>query len=185
MAMDGRLLGLLAGLLIAVSMAFILTRWPRHRHRSVSMHVADRRSTFLLFAVASTLSVGLLYVFMSDWLMPTLQLPGAFQVVLVAALAGQLAAAWIPCLPGRQEYWHSMAAYLMAGLLPVLLGFLLFSPVAPVPLKFFTAVAIGWMVIMLVLLLAVPRIKRLYLIFQLIYIWLFYSIIMIAAFTVG
>lgn len=182
--MDARLLGLLAGFLIAASMVFILTRWPRHHHRSVSMHVADRRSTFLLFGIASTLSIGFLYIFMANWLMPALHLPVVFHVVLVAALIAELAAAWIPCLPGKQEYWHNLAAYTMAMLLPILLLFILFSPVTAVVLKFFTAVAIGWMLVMMVLLFVSPRIKRRYLVLQLIYIWLFYAIIMVAAFTV-
>lgn len=182
--MDLRLIGLFAIAMLSATALLILARWPRQRHRSLSMHVADRRGTFLLFALVSTASIALLYAFMTWWFAPALQLPAAFHVVMVAGLASQLAAAWIPCLPGRQEYWHSMAAYLMAILMPAQLLFVLFSPVTAVALKFFTVVALAWMVLMLVLLFAVPSIKRLYLPLQLIYIALFYGIVMVAALTV-
>jgi hypothetical protein len=170
--------------LVGLTAWFVLSRGPKQRHRSLSMHVADKRSTFLFFAIVSTIGVGLMYIFMVQWFAPSLHVHPAFYVVMPTGLLCQLIAAWIPASTGRKEYIHSVFAYAMAVTMPLILAFVLISPVIAFWLKIWVGLTIIGMAQQLALLVLTPEIKQEYLPRQLGYIASFYITISLIIFSV-
>lgn len=148
------------------------------------MHVADKRSTFLFFAIVSTFGCVLMYIFMTQWFAPNLQLHSAFYAVMLTGLFCQFIAAWVPSTTGRSERIHSFFAYAMAVTMPVLLGFVLVAPVIAFWLKMWIALTIIGMTEQLALLVITPEIKKTYLYRQLGYIASFYITISLIIFSV-
>ena len=177
-------IGLTAMTLVGMAAWFVLSRAPRQQHRSLSMHVADKRSTFLFFALVSTIGVALLYIFMTQWFGPVLQVHSAFYVVMTMGLLCQLVAAWVPASGGRKEVIHSTFAYAMAVAMPLILAFALISPVIAFWLKIWVALTIIGMVEQLALLILTPQIKQKYLSRQLGYIASFYLTVILIIFSV-
>ena len=170
-------------MLVGLTAWFVLSRGPKQRHRSLSMHVADKHSTFLFFALVSTIGVGLMYIFMTQWFAPSLHLHPAFYVVMLTGLFCQLIAAWIPA-SGRREYIHSVFAYTMAVTMPLILAFVVISPVIAFWLKIWVGLTIIGMAQQLALLVLTPEIKQKYLFRQLGYIASFYITITLIIFSV-
>jgi hypothetical protein len=177
-----RHLVLLAPLLVLGTALFILTRRPIDRARSISMHVGDAHHTFLLFAVASTLGSAVLSIFMWLWIIPALQLGVPFIAVLVLAMGSQLAAAWIRYIDGRQGVVHSVFAYGMAVLMPILLGLVAASSQLTALPRVVVCLAAAWMVASFVLLFTVSQIRNHYLFYQSSYVVSFYIALLAATY---
>ena len=95
-----------------------MLRAERRLDHSFSLHAAQRRDTYLIFALGLTLSMILFGVWFWGWLVPTHQPGGAFRVVFTIFLTLMVLAAWIPWRPGLKGQVHDSLYYTAAGLLP-------------------------------------------------------------------
>jgi MFS family permease len=107
-----RYFGLLATAVLVIAYGAALYLLPRNRAWSLSQHIAERKRTYLLTAVAFTVYAGLMYVFFSQWLMAALQLPTAFMILVVLSTLGALITGWVPdTTQPLKRYVHRLAAY--------------------------------------------------------------------------
>lgn len=160
-----RHLGAASVIIVLAAALWVLSRTPVTKGVSLSEHIGREHYTFVIFAIASTLSALCMALFIWLWLIPELQLPPAFQVVAALIIVGQLGVGWGRFIPNPGQWdAHSYCAYGMAFLMPLMLSFLLFSSLAA-NTKVIIALAVGWMVFTLCLLF-VPNIRRFYLPFQ-------------------
>lgn len=166
--------------IVSAAVVAILSRTERNRGTSMSEHIGRKRSTYLLFAWAATGNVLLLGTFIWTWLVPHLQLPLAFQVMSALVLVGELGVAWARYIPKDGWDVHSVFAYAMAMLMPLMLSFLWFANLSAVA-KVVVGLAIGWMIFALCLMF-VPNIKRLYLPLQMSYMASFCAAILVVAY---
>jgi hypothetical protein len=158
-------------ILIAIVVGYILTRRPIDRGRSISLHVANDPATIRLFAVVSTLAAVPFFIYLLYWLIPALQLPFAFTVLVLLAAACQMIAGWIPHIEGdKKGDIHQLFAYTMAVLMPVVLAFLLFAHTITLAPKIVIGLMIVWMVISLLRYQFVPATRQQYLAYQSAYI---------------
>lgn len=124
-------LGLLAIVLMVAFGAFA-TLWQKpNKRQSFSQHVAKHPQLLLAFGVVFSLVTILYYTFLIGWLGPTLNLPGVYYWILSLAFLCQFVIAWLPADAGRTLFWHNIAAYLLALLMPVVAGLLYFAAINP------------------------------------------------------
>ncbi|HVI69216.1 MAG TPA: hypothetical protein VM581_02045 [Magnetospirillaceae bacterium] len=160
-----RHLGTASILIVAAATLWVLVRTPVTKGVSLSEHIGREHTTFMVFAIASTVSAVCMVLFLWGWLIPQLQLPPAFQAVAALIIAGQLGVGWGRFIPDPGKWdAHSYCAYGMAFLMPLMLSFLLFANLTP-SAKTLIGFAVLWMVGTLCLLF-VPNIRRFYLPFQ-------------------
>ncbi|HSE61477.1 MAG TPA: hypothetical protein VLA88_04250 [Candidatus Saccharimonadales bacterium] len=169
--------------LVGATAAFVLLRGPIDRSRSVSLHVASEPHTIWLFAIASTIATVPMALFMVGWFIPALQLPAWFTVIFMAALAGQLIAAWIPHNTGWRAAVHQFCAYLMAYLMVPLVVFILFSPALPLWAKAIIGVILAWMIFSLALYHLSAKAKLQFLLYQSGYVASFYMVLLVATYA--
>jgi hypothetical protein len=162
--------------------AYILSHATIDRSRSISLHVADARASFLLFAIASTLASGVFALYLFYWFIPALQLTAWFTVTVVLAMLCQLIAAWIPQILGWKEKAHLFFAYAMAFFMPVALLLLLASPVLSATTKALTVLLVAWMVSSLIRYRVQESVRAQYLIYQSVYIGCFCSALLAATY---
>ena len=158
-------------ILVAIVVWYILTHTTIDRARSISLHVANEPRTIRLFAVVSTLAAIPFVAYLWFWLIPALQLPLIFTVLVLAAAACQVIAAWVPHVEtDRRGDIHQFFAYTMALLMPVVLSFLLFAHTITLAPKVIIGLMIAWMIISLLRYHFVPAAKLQYLAYQSAYI---------------
>lgn len=169
--MLARLAGLLAIILLCAAASYVLYRYPRQHHRSLSMHVGDQRETILLFAAATTPATILLYVSLTFWLAPTLHVNTIlFQALLIPAAACQILAAWIPHTTGWRVIAHTIFAYTMAFFMMLMVIYFCTLPALGIVAKFTALLAATYMIICLAVLQFLAAVRRKFLFYQLSFI---------------
>lgn len=166
------------GLLLAVYGA-ILYRIPRDRGRSISQHIAERKGTFLVTAVAFTVYGVLMYLFFSKWLQPTLQLPMAFTWVVYLSTLANFVTAWVPDTANvLQRRVHRLAAYGgMAILSGVIVGMIALFAKTGVYLQLWALIVALFMMCCAGLYFFVRSVRKHYLFYQSAYILGFFSVL--------
>lgn len=124
-------LGLLAILLVLGFGAFALFVQKPNKRQSFSQHVAQYPELRRAFGVVFSLATVSYYAFLAFFLGPALNLSAVYYLLLAVGFLCQLVIAWVPADKGRSLFWHNIAAYLLAFLLPVIAGLLFFADPGP------------------------------------------------------
>lgn len=141
-----QLLGPIAVLILICGLAFLLIKWPQGRHKTFSQHVAVRRFTTYYYVGLFAVTLPLLFVFFSQWFVPTFQLSEWFMACVTVSLVAQFACTLIPEVGGWKTKYHRMFAGLSAALfLPCMIFLLLADSIAVIDK---TIVSLGLMVML-------------------------------------
>lgn len=160
----------------------LLTRWPRIVSQSISRHAAANKEVHVPYAIALTIAVALMGLFIYSWFIPALQLPLAFSILFTAALACELVATWVPEVPGWQYTVHQLCSYGAAVLMPYMLVFVFASENVGLVGK---AVALGSLLAMaasFLLYAFIKKLRQVYLWCQMSYIAAFHLSVLTAAY---
>lgn len=120
-------LGLIALLPILPMAIIIAKRFPLVPRLSASENIARNRSSQLLFSVTFTPVTVLYYLFLVGWLGPHYGVSWVFYLLTVIAFFAQLIVTWIPARGKRALKIHTRAAYVVALVMPSIVGLILTS----------------------------------------------------------
>jgi hypothetical protein len=177
-----KVLGPLAVGVLWTGLLTIMVRWPRQRHRSLSVHAAASRHAFLVMAAARTISTPLFFLFMAGWLVPYLDLPKSYLMIVALMSLCDLVSAWTPDSKGWVSRLHKTMAYTVAFLmLPITAG-VLFSPRVSAAGRGVAIAALSYMALAWVLFIFVRKSLNYYLYFQAACILLFQLALLAAAY---
>ena len=177
-------LGITAIGITTLAVSYILWRTELRMHHYISMHAADRRSTYLLFAVSLTVSAALMYFFMLQWFSPALKLPLLFDATVLAALVAQVVAGWVRYDEGRRGKVHDFFAFAMAWFMLAALVEAFFAGTMPLLPRVVVGLASGYMLALMILLGTMPSIRRYTLPLQVSYIGTFFIAVLVATYAV-
>jgi hypothetical protein len=166
---------------IAVLTAWVLLKtWPQGKHASISQHAGAQTKTFWVFMVVMTLDNLLLLVFIWKWFVPAIGLRPGFAAIFTLGFLLQATAALIPDRGdgSRASKNHALAAFSMAGVMPLLTLWLALSPHVGTLPRLLSALGTAWMFFSFYLFLFVRRSRKHFLIFQTIFIATFYACIL-------
>jgi hypothetical protein len=130
-----RYIGVLASLMAWLGIVIVLWSWPIIKTNSISKHVATQKKSWLLFAPIETVALALFYVFMVNWFIPVLELPGLYKILISITLLLEVITSWVPDSTGWKKTVHHYTAYSAALLLPILNLFIATSAQTPVIAK--------------------------------------------------
>ncbi|HSW81162.1 MAG TPA: hypothetical protein VLG40_02080 [Candidatus Saccharimonas sp.] len=178
--MLARLTGFAAIILLCGAASYVLYRYPRQHHRSLSMHIGDQRETILLFAGVTTPATILLYVSLTFWLAPKLGVNNVlFQSLLIPAVVCQILAAWIPHTTGWRVVAHTFFAYSMAFFMMLLvIYFCTLSTLGPIA-RATALLTATYMIVCLGILQFLAPVKRKFLFYQLSFVGGFCATILV------
>lgn len=172
--------GVFAIAFVTLAASYILWRYPRQKHWSLSMHVGDRPETIRLFAAVSIVSNILLYMCLTFWLAPALQLnPVLFQALLVPGILCQFVAALVPYTSGRSAIIHDIFSYSMAFFMMFLVACMLTSPVLTAAARIVASATLVYMILGASLLRFIAHMRRNYLAYQMAYVASFYAVVLV------
>ncbi len=111
--------GLLAFVLLAIGLAFIVYYWPLGRHRTFSQHIAANRTAIQYYIVMFTIILLLLDLFFMYWFVPFFHISYWFTVFIVIASIAQYSCTLIPEVGGWKSTYHRyLAAFSGVCLMP-------------------------------------------------------------------
>jgi hypothetical protein len=116
-----KVFGLLSIFLTWISIGYILFTIEKDLSKSISHHAALKTKNYIIFSVLMSVSLVLMYLFMTQWFIPTFQLPDFFKVTAVLAILLELTATFIPLTTGWKFTVHQLTSYGTALLIPILL----------------------------------------------------------------
>lgn len=116
--------GILAFLIAWFGMLLTVLSRGKDKTKSISLHAASSKKTFILLAILSPISMSLFTIFAAKWMTPELSLPPLFIALSVIANTGYILASWIPATKGPKLRLHDFFAY-GASLLLVPIAFIL------------------------------------------------------------
>ncbi len=150
--------------------------------KSISLHAAASKKTFILLAVLSPISMTLFIVFIIKWMAPTFNLSPVFVILSVVADVGYILAAWVPALEGRRGRLHDILAY-GASLLLIPTAFILAnSPNIATGSRLVNAVSVLTMLVILCVMVWHKPAKTKYLYYQIAYFLAFDISLLTAAY---
>ena len=108
--------------LIVLSTCLMLTKLGPNVSKSLSRHAASHKKAYAFFGLSLIISIILFLLFTFKWLIPTLQLPILFNVVVWLVAAGFIYGAVVPDTKGWMHHTHEWAAWTSAWLMMVLVA---------------------------------------------------------------
>lgn len=179
-----KVLGPVAVAVAVISIGVLLKTWPQGRHASISQHAGAQAKTFWAFMVVMLVDNLLLLAFIWKWFIPALGLLPGFGVVFTLGFLLQVVSALIPDRGdgSRASKHHGLAAFSMAGTMPLLTLWLALSPHVETLPRMLAALATAWMLFSFYLFLFRPSSHKHFLTYQSIYIAAFYVCILAAAY---
>lgn len=94
-----------------LSLAFLLTHWPRSRNKSISQHSASNKQAYRFFTTVQVVIGFILYLFIIKWFIPTFNPPFIFTIVYSITAWLQIISAFIPdTVTGRKSRVHQYLA---------------------------------------------------------------------------
>jgi len=160
----------------------MLFKWRGNRSMTLSLHAASDPKALLLFGTTSTITALFIYPFFWGWFMPTLHLPALFAWCISIAGVCQLLIGWIPDKPGSLGHAHNILAFVAGSMIiPItIMGGL--SPVVSSVLKYASFAYLAFSCTFIILYFTVRSIRKHSLIYQMIFYWGFFAIILSAAY---
>ena len=176
--------GVISIALTWLAISFVLYKWPVLRSKSISKHVSAYKESYLLFAILTSVSLVLFYLFMFKWFIPVFTLPLGFKLVLIIGLILEFITVWIPDSTGLKHSVHNFTGYSAAFLLLVMTSFIVASPAASTFVKLVSLIATATMFSIFGFFLSVKSARQQHLIYQSVYIVSFHIAILVALFSV-
>lgn len=172
--MKFELLGVISILLTWLAIGFILIVTARDFTKSVSHHAALKKINYFIFCTLMTIGLGLMWVFMYEWFIPTFALPLLFGIIAGLAIILELITTWVPLTEGWKYKVHESCSYTVAALIPVLTLFMVFSSNISSIALYFCIAMLAVMAFLTYLFIYVKSARRHYLVYQNVYVATFH-----------
>lgn len=163
--------------------AFIACKWHSSNSLTLSKHIASSRTPHLIFAVSSVIAQSLFWLFAVFWFILSFDLSPILVVVITLGSIGQITAAIVPDRGhGLQSTIHYYAACIMG------LAMLSFTICVSLSTSFggqqrlYSSISLIIMATFIILTFLVKGAKNNTLIYQLIYLLIFWSTVLVAAY---
>jgi len=160
-----------------------LLRIPRDAAHSISHHAAQRKKEYRIFALGMTASLVCMTVFVTKWLVPSLQLPGYLTAVFIIAILLETITTWVPLKEGRQFAIHQWCSYGTAVIIPVILILLAVSPKIRGLAFYIDIAATGFIFTFWLMFFFIKKAREQYLVYQSLYITAFHCALLSIAFA--
>jgi len=121
-------LGLLTLALLIIGLWFVVTKWPGGMHMTFSQHAAKNRSSKIFYALLFLITLPLLMLFFSAWLVPEKNLPASFLWFAWVAIAFQIVCTWVPEEGGTKTIVHRILTGISGIALLPLVAIISISP---------------------------------------------------------
>lgn len=129
-----------------ITYALVYTDIDRGKHCTLSSAATSTLRNYWIFMVGLVTSGLLTFIFIQNWLITALQLPGNFLYIAgIATLVFQPVIAIVPTGNKWQKYIHTIAAYCECMLLPFMAIIIAQSKVLPVVVRLICWMLIGFM----------------------------------------
>ncbi len=174
---------LLGCVVVAVTLLAVMKRAEWSARISFSMHAAQSRGSYVIFALGLTGAVTCFAAWFVGWFAPQFHPGWLFTSVFFTALALLLVAAWVRWEKGKKGEIHDFAAYRMAYLMPVLPAILVFNPSLSLVARTVAGGVVVAQLILLYLLFFVPATRRHFFRYQLMYIALTFGALFAATYV--
>ena len=173
------LYGLLFGTLAVILMLY---KWRGNKSMTLSLHAASHPSAYITMGIAATVTAICIYPFFFWWFTPTLKLPVLFNWCIGIAAICQILIGWIPDKPGRLSRIHNILAFIAGAMIIPITIFIALSPVVSSALKYSAFVYLGLSLVFIFLYFFVRSTRKHTLVYQMIFYWGFFTIILSAAY---
>jgi len=175
---------LLLGMMIAFTVIMLVVlKLKSNSATTISLNATKHPAAFLTIAIgvsAALICAGVYYV---DWLQPTYNLTTISTVLFFGIILSFAATSWVPDVVGAKRQLHRGAAYVAVFIMPLFLLSLLTTALP----GYITAVIIGVIVAqvyMLYLFLFVPKAQQWFLLFQGLYLAVFFAVLLLMTYGV-
>jgi hypothetical protein len=111
--------GVLATLILAVGLGFIIKRWPSGKNRTFSQHIAASRQGIVYYIGLFAVVLPILLLFFLRWFIPTNSFSWVFISAIVGAAILQFLCTLVPEVGGWKSTVHRFLAFTSAILLLV------------------------------------------------------------------
>ncbi len=162
--------------------AFMLTKWRGENRPTISRHASSTKGAYWLFLALLVGGGSVFYVWLVDWFAPHLQLGTVFKSVLTLVILCQIVTAVVPDIGERRKLVHHLAASIMCVLYIPLATLILTSSRLSLLARIVVVVAAAYMVVALVWVVILNRNRDRFLLFQTLYVMIFQSAILTAAY---
>lgn len=174
--------GLASFILMWFAILYVLYKNPRELHKSISHHAAKDVRTYRTFAVSMSLALTFLTAYLFLFLTPAVNLHGFIIGLFVIAIILELLTTWIPLTDDRKFHPHAILSNAAAFFMPLItIGLVLFGRLSGAALTV-ACVGLASMIGLLVIFFTVPKARKLYLIYQSMYIIAFLLTIVLVPF---
>lgn len=174
--------GLIGLLFAALAIGFILYKWRSDKSMTLSLHAATNSQALIFFGVAATITALFLYPFLWWWFMPTLQLPSLFGWCVGIAAICHLLLGWVPDKPGKLSQIHNVIAFIAGAMIIPFTIMIAFSTAISPILKYASLIYLALSIVFIGLYFFVRSIRKHSLIYQMIFYWGFFVIVLAAAY---
>lgn len=161
----------------------ILDYMSKNTNNSISQHIARHKTFFWIAATALISYGGLMYMFFTRWLVPTLHLPYSFTVLVWLATVATVITALVPDNDNAiHRRIHRIAAYGLACISHAMVMWILFTAELSLLLRIWASVAALYMLYAGVAYIFVPALRKYYLAHQIVYALAYYSLLIAISF---
>lgn len=170
-----------AAMIVMLCVVFLcllfIARNPLGKGSTISHHIASNRLNYYAMGITLTVGGAIFYAFLLLWLIPTYALPQLLYFILPIVFIAQLIVAWAPDkgVPSTSQKLHIFAAWIVAlCMLFILLSIVLVLPTLPLISAVLVCIAIAYSLLCLVLYVFVKKSHQSILVYEGIFIALFY-----------
>lgn len=174
--------GWISFVVIWAGLFYMIKKWPGDKSMSFSAHAAATKEGIIYYWFVFSLHLGLFYLFVSRWFVPTLQLPRAFTAITLIAVVAQFTALCIPTTGGLKTILHDLSSYIMFVLLVPLGILMVLSPHVAVFARIVALLATCYMVLSWYLFAFTKTAKKHFFIFQASYAMSFQFAVLLATY---
>lgn len=165
-----------------IAVIFMLYKWRGDKSMTLSLHAASHPGAYVTMGIAATVTAVFIYPFFFWWFAPTLQLPTLFNWCIGIAAICQILIGWIPDRPGKLSRIHNVLAFIAGAMIMPITILVALSPAISPILKYLSFTYLGLSLLFIFLYFFVRTIRKHSLIYQMIFYWVFFIIILSAAY---
>ncbi len=174
--------GLVSFVLIWSAILYVLHKNPREFSKSISHYAAKDVKVYKPFAIIMSLALFFLAIYLFLFLIPVLNLHIFVITLFIIAIVIELLTTWIPLTDDRRFHPHAILSNTAAFLMPLItIGYVMSAHLNSI-LLFIAYAGLIVMVSLLIIFLTIPKARKLYLIYQSIYVVAFQLTIILVPF---
>ncbi len=176
-------LGIISFLPFWIFVIYVLNRWPKFLHQTISKHGAANKTAYLHYAFEISYSAVTYLLLNLLWYFEYHQVGALYKLVIYCVVLLQLIFAWVPDSKGTASIVHNVAAYMWGLLLYLSFVILLFSAPPSFTSKLFLTIGLLIMSVTSLVIIKNKAVHKNLLIYQLIYIGTIHATIIITSYT--